>query len=156
MRAVVQRVSKASVSFADKKKSISKGFVVLVAAGHKDSKEDAMYLAKKIVNLRIMADENGKMNKTLIDHNAEILLISQFTLFARTRKGNRPSFIDAADPKKAKQLYDELTKYLKNSAIKVTTGKFGEYMQVEIINDGPVTIIIDSIDKNKPRKSVKL
>ena len=106
MKAIIQRVKKASVLVGKTKQCIGKGFVVLLAATHTDSEADADYLAGKIANLRIMSDKKGLMNKTLHDVNGEILVVSQFTLFARTKKGNRPSFIDAANPSKAEKLYE--------------------------------------------------
>jgi D-tyrosyl-tRNA(Tyr) deacylase len=151
MRAVIQRVKNASVSSKKASAKIGKGFLVLIAATHQDTKDDAYYLAEKIGNLRIMADSQGKMNSTLTDTKGEMLVISQFTLYSRTRKGNRPSFIDAAQPEKAKVLYDEFLKKISEFRFTIKTGIFGEYMLVSLTNDGPVTIIIDSSERNKPR-----
>ena len=155
MRAVVQRVKEARVKTNKKTTKIKKGFLVLLAATHSDNKEDVDYLAKKIANLRIVSDEKGLMNKSLFDVKGQALVVSQFTLYARTRKGNRPSFIDAAEPKLAKKLYETFIEKLKEYRIPVETGTFGEYMLVSLSNDGPVTIILDSEDRNKPRKISK-
>lgn len=152
MRAVIQRVETAEVRIGKDCKNIGKGFLVLVAAAKGDSEKDARYLARKIANLRIMADNKDKMNKTLQDVGGEALVVSQFTLYARTRKGNRPSFTDAADAGEAEKLYRKFIKFLKDQGLPVKTGEFGRYMQVSLVNDGPVTLIIDSSDRNKPRK----
>jgi len=151
MRAIIQRVSEASVKTEKKLATIGKGFLVFVAAEKDDTPKDAEYLAGKIANLRIMADTEGKMNLPPKDVGGAILVVSQFTLFARTRKGNRPSFIDAAEPKTARKLYIQFIDLLKQEGLRVETGSFGEYMLVSLINDGPVTIIIDSQDQKKPR-----
>ncbi|MCH7952178.1 D-tyrosyl-tRNA(Tyr) deacylase [Patescibacteria group bacterium] len=152
MRAIIQRVTNAKVKTKQTSSQIGKGFLVLIAATHTDTPEDAKYLGNKIANLRIMADEHGKMNRSLSDEKGEVLVVSQFTLYARTRKGNRPSFIDAAEPDKAKALYGEFLRVMQEDSIPVKTGTFGEYMQVSLTNDGPVTIIIDSRERNRPRK----
>lgn len=152
MRAVIQRVTSASVSTSNKKEKIGKGFLVLIAATHQDTKEDTHYLAKKIANLRIMADNKGKMNRTLIKEQGEMLVVSQFTLYSRTRKGNRPSFVDAAEPNKARALYDEFLQALSKFGFPVKQGIFGEYMKVALVNDGPVTIIIDSSERKTKRR----
>lgn len=146
MRVVIQRVQEASVSVEDRiVGSISKGLVVLVGFEEEDGKEDLDWMAGKICNLRIFGDANGKMNLSLLDLNAEILLISQFTLFASTKKGNRPSFIKAAKPELAKFLYQQFADILKDiSSKKCEEGIFGADMQVRLCNDGPVTITIDS------------
>jgi len=149
MRVIVQRVSKAAVSIHSHiKSSIEKGLLVLLGIEDADKPEDIDFLVKKITNLRIFNDENAVMNRSVVDVSGEILCVSQFTLYASTKKGNRPSYIRAAKPDFAIPLYDmfcnELSKALKKP---VETGEFGADMQVELINDGPVTIIIDS--KNK-------
>lgn len=153
MRAVIQRVKSASVQVQDtnNKEAIETGLLVLVAATHTDRESDARYLARKIINLRIMADAQGKMNRTVGDVRGAILVVSQFTLYARTRKGNRPSFIDAAEPEPARALYEEFLRTLAQGNVPVRTGSFGEYMLVSLTNDGPVTIILDSADKDEPR-----
>jgi D-tyrosyl-tRNA(Tyr) deacylase len=149
MRAVIQRVKKSSITIENKVKSeIGAGLNVLIGIEDADTEEDAAWLCRKISNMRIFDDEEGVMNKSLKDINGELLLISQFTLHASTKKGNRPSYIKAAKPPKAIPLYEELIQLFEEELGKaVKTGEFGAEMLVEIINDGPVTIIIDS--KNK-------
>ncbi|WP_430814367.1 D-aminoacyl-tRNA deacylase [Carboxylicivirga sp. RSCT41] len=146
MRLVIQRVSEASVSIAGQvKSSIKQGLMILVGIETEDSSGDIDWLVKKAVNLRIFDDEEGVMNKSVLDVNGGLLLISQFTLQARTKKGNRPSYVNAAGPEIAIPLYEEFIQKLeKESGVEVGTGEFGANMQVQLINDGPVTIIIDS------------
>ena len=147
MKAIIQRCTKGSVSVNDKIiNKINKGYVILVGIAKDDTLEDAKYLANKILKLRIFDDEKGIMNKSIIDINGEILSISQFTLQANTKDGNRPSYINAAPSNDAKPLYEEFNKIL-NKEIKTYEGVFGADMKIDITNDGPVTIIIDS--KNK-------
>ncbi len=153
MRAVVQRVSNASVSVAGKQVgSIGRGFVVLLGVCHQDTEADTEYLANKIAHLRIFEDGDGKMNLELKDVSGEILAISQFTLYASTRKGRRPSFISAALPELADRLYQHFIRLLRKAGIPVSQGVFGAMMMVNINNDGPVTIILDSEDRHKPRE----
>lgn len=149
MIATIQRVTNANVEIQENVYSkINKGLLVLLGITHEDEKEDVEWLVNKIVNLRIFDDEGGVMNNSLTDLNHEILLISQFTLHAKTKKGNRPSYIDAAKPPKSKELYEYFIEYSQNKlGKKISTGKFGAYMKVNLCNDGPVTIIIDT--KNK-------
>lgn len=149
MRAVVQRVRKASVSIDGQVHSaIEQGFLVLLGIEEADGQEDLAYLATKICNMRIFSDAEGKMNLDLRQVNGEILIISQFTLHAATKKGNRPSFISAARPEKAIPLYEAFIVACRlESGLEVKSGVFGADMQVELINDGPVTILLDS--KNK-------
>ena len=149
MKVVIQRVSKASVTIEGKiVASISNGLLVLLGIVDEDSREDIQWLSNKIVNLRIFEDDNNVMNKSLLDVNGEILVVSQFTLHAATKKGNRPSYIKAAKPEVAIPLYNTFIKQLELDLGKpVQTGQFGADMKVALINDGPVTIIIDS--KNK-------
>lgn len=148
MRVVIQRSKKASVSIDDKiVGEINKGFVLLIGIEEADTKEDVDYLVRKISKLRIFEDEEGKMNLSLADVQGEILSISQFTLHANTKKGNRPSFIDAARPDKAIPMYETFNQGLKNAGFTVATGQFGADMQVALVNDGPVTILIDSKQK---------
>lgn len=148
MRVVIQKVAKASVAVDEKIiGSIGKGFVLLVGVGHDDDETDVAYLARKITNLRVFEDEQGKMNLALKDVDGSILSISQFTLLANTKKGNRPSFIEAADPEMGDRLYEALNTLLREEGFAVQTGRFGANMQVQLVNDGPVTILIDS--KNK-------
>ena len=145
MRAVIQRVSCASVSIEGKTvSSISKGLLVLLGVGENDDNSDAVYLAEKTVGLRIFEDDEGKMNLSVSDINGGILVISQFTLYGDCRKGRRPSFIDAARPEKAIPLYEAYVSALANTGLKVGTGVFQAEMKVELINDGPVTILLDS------------
>ncbi len=146
MRVVIQRVSKASVSIDNQLKSIiAQGLLVLVGIENTDNDEDILWLSNKIAQLRIFADEEGVMNKSVIDIKGELLVISQFTLHARTKKGNRPSYINAAPPEVSIPLYERFVKKLHEaSGIEPGTGEFGANMQVELINDGPVTIVIDS------------
>jgi len=149
MRALIQRVSQASVSVDSKViGQIGRGLVVLLGVRQGDTEAAARYLADKIVNLRIFEDEEGKMNRSLLDVGGEILAISQFTLYADTRKGRRPSFIDAARPEVSQPLYDRFVQYIKESGLTVQQGEFGAHMLVNIHNDGPVTILLDSEDKN--------
>lgn len=149
MRVVIQRVKKAAVSIEEKVySSIQNGLMILVGIEEADTLEDAEWLCSKVSNLRIFADEQGVMNKSIKDCNGEILLVSQFTLHASTKKGNRPSYIKAARPEKAIPLYEQLISLLEKELNKtIATGKFGADMQVELINDGPVTILMDT--KNK-------
>lgn len=149
MRAVVQRVSKSSVSIEDKvEASIGKGLLVLLGIEQEDGAEDIQWLCQKIVNMRIFSDEEGKMNLSLIDIQGELLVVSQFTLHANTKKGNRPSFIKAAPPDIAVPLYEDFIQVMETLLGRtVATGKFGADMQVNLVNDGPVTIIIDSKDR---------
>lgn len=148
MRVVIQRSKKASVSIENKVVGeINNGFVLLVGIEDADTEEDVDYLVRKISKLRVFEDEEGKMNLSLADVQGEILSISQFTLHANTKKGNRPSFIDAARPDKAVPLYEHFNQELKNTGFTVATGEFGADMQVALVNDGPVTILIDSKQK---------
>lgn len=146
MRVVIQRVKQATVTIDNQLKSeIDKGILVLLGIEDSDNETDIEWLCNKIVNLRIFDDENGVMNLSLKDVNADILVVSQFTLFASTKKGNRPSYIKASKPDIAIPLYEKFCAYLETLTNKtVKTGTFGADMQVELINDGPVTIIIDS------------
>lgn len=146
MRVIVQRCSRAEVRI-DKQVygKIGTGFLLLVGITHDDTERDADYIAKKVANMRIFNDAEGKMNLALKDVNGSILSISQFTLYGDTRKGNRPSFINAARPELASPLYDYFNETLRNTyGLHVETGQFGADMQVDFINDGPVTILIDS------------
>lgn len=146
MIAVIQRVSKAKVEIDKQKKAeIGEGLLILIGITHDDSVEDIEWLSSKIVNLRIFDDENGVMNLSCLDKKADIVVVSQFTLHARTKKGNRPSYIDAARPEQAIPLYESFIKYTESLIGKsVQSGVFGANMLVELCNNGPVTIIIDS------------
>lgn len=146
MKVVIQRVLEASVTIEGKVVSeIKKGLLVLLGIVNEDSNEDVEWLSKKIANLRIFNDENGVMNTSLIDENGEAIVVSQFTLQANTKKGNRPSYIKAAKPEVAIPLYNQFVAQFETELHKkVGTGEFGADMKVALINDGPVTIIIDS------------
>jgi D-tyrosyl-tRNA(Tyr) deacylase len=147
VKALLQRVSGASVSVAGEVVgSIGRGLVVFVGIANGDTGKDAQYLAQKLVNLRIFADDKEKFNLSALDIKAELLLVSQFTLLADARKGRRPSFTDAAPPAEAEKLFERFVEGVKASGLKVATGRFQQYMQVEIHNDGPVTIMLDSKD----------
>lgn len=149
MRVVIQRVSHASVTIEGKVKSaIKEGFMILLGIGEDDNQEDIDWLCKKISSLRVFDDENGVMNKSITDVNGDILVVSQFTLMASTKKGNRPSYIKAAKPDISIPLYEQFCKDLSLAIGKpVSTGEFGADMKVELLNNGPVTICMDT--KNK-------
>ena len=145
MRVVIQRVSKASVSIdGNVVGKIGPGLLLLVGFTHGDSSADIDYLVRKIVNMRIFEDENGKMNISLLQKGYQILSVSQFTLYADTSGGNRPGFSNAAKPEIATRLYDEFNQKLRNQGVVVETGVFGAEMEVELVNGGPVTNILDS------------
>ena len=145
MRAVIQRASRASVSIDGKLiASISRGLLVLLGVGKDDTEADALYLAKKTANLRIFEDDDGKINLSVLDIGAEILAVSQFTLFGDCRKGRRPSFAGAGDPERAQALYEAYTDNLAGMGLVVKTGVFRAFMEVELNNYGPVTILLDS------------
>lgn len=149
MRVVIQRVSRASVIIDEEIRSrISAGFLILLGIETEDTEEDLIWLTKKIANLRVFSDEKGAMNRSIQDIDGELLVVSQFTLHASTKKGNRPSFIRAARPEQAIPLYEKFIKQLEEQCKRhVQTGSFGAMMEVNLINDGPVTIVIDT--KNK-------
>jgi len=148
MKALLQRVSKASVSIDNEVVGrIGSGLVVFLGISSKDTDSDAHYLAEKTVNLRIFPDSEGRFNLSILDTLGEFLVVSQFTLLADTKKGRRPSFTDAAPPAEAEALYEQFLSLLGSSGLKVEGGRFQQYMLVEIHNDGPVTILLDSRDK---------
>ena len=151
MKFIIQRVAKASVKVNQKEVGkINKGFLVLIGITHNDTTKEADLLVKKLINLRIFTDDQDKMNLSLKDVQGEILLVSQFTLYANCKDGNRPSFTEAAKPEVANALYEYIVEECKKTGIKVETGIFGADMKVELLNDGPVTIILDSEElKNK-------
>jgi D-tyrosyl-tRNA(Tyr) deacylase len=148
VKALLQRVSAASVSVAGEVVGrIGRGVVVLVGVAHGDSEKDARYLAQRTVNLRIFPDQAGRFNLSALDIGGELLTVSQFTLLADARKGRRPSFIDAAPPAQAEELFELFVSEVRATGLKVETGRFQQHMQLEIHNDGPVTIMLDSREK---------
>ena len=145
MRVVLQRVSHASVTVEEKViGKIQRGFLLLVGVTHDDAMEDMEYLVRKIVQMRIFEDEEGKLNRSIQDIGGEILSVSQFTLYADTKKGNRPSFSKAAPGDVAVEMFEQFNGLLRDTGIPVETGQFGADMKVELLNDGPVTILLDS------------
>ena len=145
MRVVLQRVTHASVTVEEKViGKIQRGFLLLVGVTHDDAMEDMEYLIRKIVQMRIFEDEEGKLNRSIQDIGGEILSVSQFTLYADTKKGNRPSFSKAAPGDVALEMFEQFNGLLRDTGIPVETGQFGADMKVELLNDGPVTILLDS------------
>lgn len=145
MKVVIQRVIKSSVRINNKEVAkIGKGFSILLGISKDDNFEKADYIIKKIYNLRVFSDENDKMNLSIQDINGELLIVSQFTLYADCKKGNRPSFINAAPAEEAEKIYEYFINECKKNNLKVETGEFGADMKVELINDGPVTIILEN------------
>jgi len=152
MRAVLQRVSQASVTVGDEVVgAIGRGLLILLGIGVGDSEAEARLLAEKTANLRIFADEEGRFNRSLLDIGGEALVVSQFTLYADTRRGRRPSFSDAAPPEIAAPLVDIFADELRRLGVAVSTGRFGAMMRVALVNDGPVTILLDSAIFREPR-----
>jgi len=144
MRALIQRVSKASVTVEEQTiSSIGKGLLILLGIGHDDGEEQVKFLAEKVANLRIFEDEQGKTNLSILDVNGEAIVVSQFTLYANTQKGRRPSFIEAALPEVAEPLVGRFVELLRGHGVPTQTGRFGADMKVEIHNDGPVTIWLE-------------
>jgi D-aminoacyl-tRNA deacylase len=145
MRAVVQRVREASVAVEGQEVGlIGQGILVLLGVGQKDGPEDARYMAEKVVHLRIFADEQGKMNKSVLDVDGGLLAVSQFTLWGDCRKGRRPSFVAAAEPAEAEALYEAFIDHARSLGVPVASGRFQEMMEVSLVNDGPVTLLLDS------------
>jgi D-tyrosyl-tRNA(Tyr) deacylase len=145
MRAVVQRVNRASVKVNDEfTGKIAEGLLVLLGVAHDDAESDADYLAAKIAGLRIFEDEEGKMNRSVVDIGGAVLAVSQFTLFGDIRKGKRPSFAAAARPERARELYEYFVERIRALGLRCETGRFQEMMEVELVNQGPVTILLDS------------
>lgn len=154
MRALLQRVTRASVSVEGKELGrIGPGLVVLLGIGKSDTGEDAAYLVEKVLNLRIFGDPPRGFELSARDVSADLLVISQFTLYARTRKGRRPDFTQAAPPDEAESLYRRTVEMFAQSGLRVVQGRFAAYMQVELVNDGPVTIMLDSRDRDMPRRA---
>lgn len=148
MRVVLQRVQKAMVRTDHRTVGqINRGLLILAGLDPEDERQDLEWMARKVLNMRIFDDEAGNMNKSVVDVKGEVLIVSQFTLHASTKKGNRPSFTKAAAPDLAERLYNDFTEIMRSSSLKVEYGVFGAHMEVELINDGPVTIMMDS--KNK-------
>nr|WP_300305949.1 D-aminoacyl-tRNA deacylase [uncultured Anaerostipes sp.] len=146
MKLVIQRVSQASVAVDDRIiGEIGKGFLVLIGVGKDDTKETADKYIRKMLGLRIFEDENGKTNLSLKDVDGQLLLVSQFTLYASCRKGNRPSFIEAGDPETAEALYEYMIRQCRREIPVVETGEFGAEMKVSLVNDGPFTIVLDNL-----------
>ena len=153
MRALVQRVSNASVEIdASEVGRIGRGLAVFLGVADDDEEADAEYLAAKVANLRIFADDANRFNLSALDAGAELLLVSQFTLYADTRRGRRPDFTRAAPPELAERLYDYAVSRFRETGLTVATGRFQEYMQVRLQNDGPVTIMLDSADRQRSRR----
>ena len=152
MRALVQRVTRASVAVEEVVGRIEKGLVVFVGIGQDDEDEDARYVVEKVVNLRIFDDEDGRFDVSALDAAAQLLVVSQFTLYADVRKGRRPSFTDAAPPEKAQALFDRTVGLFRETGLRVETGRFQQRMVVDIQNDGPVTLMVDSADRHRPRR----
>ncbi|MSQ11769.1 MAG: D-tyrosyl-tRNA(Tyr) deacylase [Dehalococcoidia bacterium] len=151
MRALVQRVSRASVSVHGATVgSIGLGLLVLLGVGEGDTEEDTRYLVDKVVNLRLFPDSEGRLDRSALDEGLELLVVSQFTLYADTRKGRRPSFSRAAAPQQAQAMYERTVALFRETGLKTATGQFAEHMQVELVNDGPVTIWLDSADRLSP------
>lgn len=145
MRALIQRVTRAQVSVEDEVIGrINQGILLLLGAATGDMEQDIDYLLEKTLNLRIFADENDKMNRSLLDVGGELLIVSQFTLYGDTRKGRRPSFVQAMEPVQAEFLYEEFIAQARARGVRVQTGKFGAMMQIELVNDGPVTLMLES------------
>ncbi len=153
MRALVQRVSGASVTVdGEVIGQIGRGLVVLLGIATWDGEDEARYIVDKTVNLRIFPDEEGRFNRSALDAGAELLVVSQFTLYGDTRRGRRPSFTDAAPPERAQELFQRTVELFRESGLKVETGRFQAHMLVSIQNDGPVTIMLDSADRERPRR----
>ena len=153
MRAVVQRVSKASVAVGDEEVGrIGPGLLLLLGVSSNDGEEEARYIADKTLNLRIFPDSNGRFDRSALDIGAQVLVVSQFTLYGDTRRGRRPSFTGAAPPEQASSLVERTVALIAESGLRVETGRFQAHMAVSLVNDGPVTIMLDSDDRDRPRR----
>ncbi len=154
MRALIQRVTSASVLIDDAEAgSIGPGLVVLLGVADGDDSADARWVVDRVVNMRIFADEQGRFNRSALDVDGGLLVVSQFTLYADTRRGRRPDFTRAAVPEEANRLYEEAVTMFRETGLTVATGEFQAYMQVQLRNDGPVTIMVDSADRGRPRRA---
>ena len=153
MRALIQRVARASVAvnWVEVGRT-GVGMVILLGISREDVEEDARYLVDKTLNLRVFADQENRFNRSALETGAELLVISQFTLYADTRRGRRPDFTQAAQPQEAERLYGTVVELFRASGLRVETGRFGEHMLVDIQNDGPVTLMLDSADRLRPRR----
>jgi D-tyrosyl-tRNA(Tyr) deacylase len=152
MRALLQRVSSASVDVSGERVSaIERGLIVLIGIGRDDTVDDATYLVNKTVEMRLFPDADGRFDRSALDIGAELLVVSQFTLYADTRKGRRPSFTKSAPPEVAETRYAEVVGLFEATGLRVETGRFGGVMDVSLVNNGPVTIWLDSADRNRPR-----
>jgi len=153
MRAVLQRVSRASVAVDETTiGAIGRGLLVFLGVGQSDTEDDARHLVDKVVNLRVFPDKDGRLDRSVLDIRGDLLVVSQFTLYADTRRGRRPSFSEAGAPADAQALYDRAVNVFRETGLTVATGRFAAMMQVELVNDGPVTIWLDSADHHTPRR----
>ena len=152
MRALVQRVAGASVSVEGTVGRIGGGLVVFVGVGRDDDEADARYVVEKVANLRIFEDDDGRFNVSALDVSAELLVVSQFTLYADVRRGRRPSFTEAAAPEDAQPLFERTVELFRETGLRVETGRFQARMMVELRNDGPVTLMVDSAERHRPRR----
>ena len=153
MRAAIQRVSRAAVTVGGEQvASISRGLLVFLAVGRGDTPDDITYVAGKIVGLRIFPGDDGRFDRSALEIGAELLVVSQFTLYADTRRGRRPSFTGSAPPEEARARFEEAVAWFRTTGLAVQTGRFGEMMEVALVNDGPVTIWLDSADRHQPRR----
>ena len=153
MRALLQRVAEASVTVESQEVGrIGRGLLVFLGISHPDGEDEARYIVEKILNLRVFDDSQGRFDRSALDIDAELLIVSQFTLYASTRKGRRPSFTEAAPPDQAEALFDRTVEIFRDSPLKVQTGRFQAHMKVHLMNDGPVTIMLDSADRQLPRR----
>ena len=149
----MQLVSRASVQVeAQEVGAIGSGLLIFLGVSREDTEADASYLSERILNLRIFADDQNRFNLSALDVTAELLVISQFTLYSDTRRGRRPDFTQAAAPSEAERLYDYTVGLFRQSGLAIATGRFGEYMQVDLCNEGPVTLMLDSADRHRPRR----
>ena len=154
MRALLQRVAFASVSVhGEEVARIGRGLLVFLGIAREDTEEDARYLVEKTVHLRIFEGEEGRMDRSLLEVGGSLLVVSQFTLYAETRKGRRPSFTRSAPPEVARPLYERTVDLFRRTGVPVQTGRFQERMEVHLLNDGPVTLLLDSADRHRPRSS---